>query len=92
MLGLVLRVLVTAANVPERQGAKQLLKRTHQMGHKLNRLHTIWLDGRYRGEEFAHWVIDMLRWIVKIVLRPLERKGFTLLPKRWVVERTRLLA
>jgi transposase len=44
--------------------------------------------GGYRGEEFARWVIDMFRWIVEIVLRPLEKKGFVHLPKRWVVERT----
>ena len=30
----------------------------------------------------------MFRWIVEIVLRPLEKKGFVILPKRWVVERT----
>ena len=28
------------------------------------------------------------RWIVQVVLRPHEPKGFVLLPKRWVVERT----
>jgi transposase len=51
-------------------------------------LHTIWMDGGYRGEDFIHWVMDVFRWIVEIVLRPLEKKGFVLLPKRWVVERT----
>jgi hypothetical protein len=39
------------------------------MGNKVKRLHTIWMDGGYRGEEFARWVIDMFRWIVEIVLR-----------------------
>ena len=39
------------------------------------RLHTIWMDGGYRGEEFMRWVMDMFRWIVEIVLRPLEKKG-----------------
>lgn len=88
MLGLVLRVLVTGANVPERTGAKAVLKRVHAQGNHVNRLHTLWMDGGYRGEEFRHWVMDRFRWIVKIVLRPLERKGFVVLPKRWVVERT----
>jgi putative transposase len=32
--------------------------------------------------------MDMFRWIVQIALRRLEKKGFVLLPKRWVVERT----
>jgi transposase len=34
------------------------------------------------------WVMDFCHWIVQVVLRPLEHKGFVLLPKRWVVERT----
>jgi putative transposase len=46
------------------------------------------MDGGYRGENFQRWVMDMFRWIVEIVLRPLEKKGFVQLPKRWVVERT----
>ncbi|MBE9192908.1 IS5 family transposase [Gloeocapsopsis crepidinum LEGE 06123] len=88
LLGLVLRVLVRAASVPERTGAKEVLKRVHDTGNQVNRLHTIWMDGGYRGQEFLRWVMDMFRWIVEIVLRPLERKGFVILPKRWVVERT----
>jgi putative transposase len=46
------------------------------------------MDGGYRGENFQRWVMDMFRWIVEIVLRPLEKKSFVQLPKRWVVERT----
>ena len=52
MLGLVLRVLVTSASVPERQGAKLVLKRVHDTGDHVKRLHTIWMDGGYRGEDF----------------------------------------
>jgi putative transposase len=32
--------------------------------------------------------MDTCRWIVAVVLRPQERKGFVLHPLRWVVERT----
>ena len=88
LLGLVLRVLVTSASLPERQGAKQVLNRVHRMKSKVKRLHTIWMDGGYRGEDFMRWVMDTFCWIVEIVLRPLEKKGFVHLPKRWVVERT----
>lgn len=88
MLGLVLRVKVTAGSVPEREGGKKDLNRVHRIGNKVKRLHKIWMDGGYRGEDFMRWVMDMFRWIVEIVLRPLERKGFVVLPKRWVVERT----
>lgn len=53
LLGLVLRVLVTSASVTERAGAKKVLKRVRRMGgDRINRLHTIWMDGGYRGEDF----------------------------------------
>ncbi len=45
-LGLVLRVLVTAANVPEREGAKLVLSQVQQMGDAVSRLHTIWVHWR----------------------------------------------
>lgn len=87
-LGLVLRVLVTAASVPEREGAKPMLKRVKQMGKGMSRLHTIWADGGFDGAPFMMWVMDVCRWIVQVVLRPEQTKGFVLLKKRWVVERT----
>jgi putative transposase len=87
-LGLVLRVLVTAASVGEREGGKRVIKRVKRMGKDVSRLHTIWVDGGYDGNPFMHWVMDVCRWIVQVVLRPQEHKGFVLLPKRWVVERT----
>ncbi len=92
MLGLVLRVLVTAASVPERYGGKKVLHQVHLMGNKVKRLNTIWMDRGYRGEDFMCWVMDMFTANVEIVLRPLEKKGFVLLPKRWVVERTNGIA
>ncbi|WP_138506000.1 IS5 family transposase [Nostoc sp. PA-18-2419] len=87
-LGLVLRVLVTAANVPERSGGKQVLKCVKKMGNKVSRLTTIWADGGFDGTPFMIWVMDVCRWIVQVVLRPEQTKGFVLLKKRWVVERT----
>jgi putative transposase len=87
-LGLVLRVLVTAASVPEREGGKRVLHKVKQMGDVVSRLHTIWVDGGYDGDPFLRWVMDTCHWIVQVVLRPFEQNGFILLPKRWVVERT----
>lgn len=87
-LGLVLRVFVTAASVGEREGGKQVLQRVKQMGKSVSRLHTIWTDGGFDGEPFMQWVMDFCRWIVLVVLRPEQTKGFVLLKKRWVVERT----
>ena len=49
-LGLVLRVLVTSANVGEREGGKKVLKRVKQSGRQVCRLTTIWADGGFDGE------------------------------------------
>ena len=46
-LGLVLRVKVTAASVPERAGGKQVLEAVHQMAQMVARLFLIWVDGGY---------------------------------------------
>lgn len=87
-LGLVLRVLVTAASVGEPEGGKQVLQKVKQMGKQVSGLTTVWVDSGFDGAPFMHSVMDFCHWIVQVVLRPKERKGFVLLPKRWVVERT----
>lgn len=87
-LGLILRVWVSAANVTERHGGQQVLQRVRQKGQSVSRLHTVWVDGGFSGPNFMMAVMDICRWIVQVVLRPEASKGFVLLPKRWVVERT----
>lgn len=68
MLGLVLRVLVTSASLPEREGVKKVLHRVHHTENQVKRLNTIWMDGGYRGEEFMRWVMDMFRGSNAILL------------------------
>ena len=87
-LGLVLRVVVTAASVPERAGGKQVLTKVREMGKSISRLSVIWVDGGYSGQPFLRRAMDTLRFIIWMVLRPEQAKGFVLLKKRWVVERT----
>lgn len=87
-LGLVLRVFVTAASTPEREGGKTVLNRVRKRGKAVSRLHTIWVDGGFDGAPFMQWVIGFCCWLVQVVLRPEQIKGFVLLKKRWVVERT----
>ena len=83
-LGLVLRVLVTSANVGERAGGQRVLKRVKAMGQQgVPRLHTIWTDQGNDCKPFMMWVMDVCRWIVQVVLRPEQTKGFVLLKKRW---------
>lgn len=87
-LGLLMAIHVVAASVPEREGAKQLLRKVDQDRKRFPRLARIWVDAGFSGVDFWHWVIDTFRWILETVLRPREAQGFVLLPKRWVVERT----
>jgi transposase len=87
-LGLSVRVLVTAANVPEREGAKHLLYKVNQDRERFPRLARIWVDGGFSGQDFFRWVVNPFRWILETGLRPQDAQGFISLPKRWVVERT----
>lgn len=78
-LGVLLGVVVTAASMGERAGAKPLLERVKQMGQAVCWLVTIWADGGFSGEPFMKWVMDTCRWIVQVVLRPEQTQGFTVL-------------
>jgi putative transposase len=82
--GLVLAVVVTAASVPDRDGTRLLVSRLGAAGKKLRR---IWVDGGYRGQ-LLDWIAAHCRFRLQLVLRPPEQKGFAVLPRRWVVERT----
>lgn len=83
-LGLLLGVLVTPANITERAGAQDLLKRT--LGW-FTWLRLLWVDGGYHGEAFTRWVQGLgAKLKVQVVKR--SDPGFKVLPRRWVVERT----
>ena len=83
-LGLLLAVVVTAASTSDPAGARLLLRRLGGAGKKLR---TVWVDGTYRGTLLA-WVAERYRFRLQAVLRSEEQKGFVVLPRRWVVERT----
>ena len=80
-------MVVTAANVQDRDGAKQLLP---GIRHKFSRLRHIWADGAYAGP-LVEWVKGLrperpIR--LEITKRADAIKGFVVIPKRWIVERT----
>jgi putative transposase len=87
-LGGLIVAVVTAANVSEGAGLRQLLERAAQLQVNLNRLWVIVVDGGYMGEALVRWVMDSWGWILQKVVRPKEHRRFVLLPQRWVVERT----
>jgi putative transposase len=84
-LGHLLKVVVHAANIQDRDGAKLLLSALLPI-LKL-RLQLIWVDGGYRGKLWG-WVWSHLATLLAVVLPPAAHKGFVVLPRRWVVERT----
>jgi putative transposase len=83
-LGLLLAVVVTAASVQDRDGAKLLFQR---LGGACKKLRLVWVDGGYRGQ-LLDWVLVHCHFRLQLVLRADAKKGFLLLPRRWVVERT----
>jgi putative transposase len=87
VLGLLLAVVVTSAAVDDAAAAPQLLGKLKET--QFPRLVKIWADRKYHNHNLEHWMATQRsRWTVEIVSRPPGSHGFTLLPKRWVVERT----
>ncbi len=87
-LGLMILVVVSAANVPEREGANLAFAKLQLIRDKFPRLVRIWVDRGYEGKDFMRSAMDTCRWILETVKRSDAAKGFVLLPRRWVVERT----
>ena len=83
-LGLLLAIVVTAASVSDPAGARLLFAR---LGGACKKLRLLWVDGTYRGQ-LGEWVSQHMRFVLRVTLRPEGAKGFVLLPRRWVVERT----
>lgn len=86
VMGLLLVVLVHKASIQERAGAKSLLQRAKQKGFA--RLLLIWADGGYSGQPMIDWAFALAGWLFEVVKRSDDAKGFQILPRRWVVERT----
>ena len=83
-LGLLLVVMVTAASVQDRDGGAEIFKRVHKLVPSLRH---VFADGGYAGKLVAkamrYWKLS-----VEVVSKPAGQRGFAVLPRRWVVERT----
>jgi putative transposase len=86
-IGLVVVAKVTAANVQDVHAGKQILIELQKRTELITRLQKIFADGGYRGE-LVNWVKNELHVDMEIVLKLADQKGFQVLPKRWVIERT----
>lgn len=99
-LGLLLAVVVHAADIPDRDGARLVLQKA---AGSLHRLRLIWVDSGYRGA-LLDWAKEKFGWTLQVVQHawaavatvyavegqepPAKPVGFQVLPKRWIVERT----
>ncbi len=82
-LGLLLGVMVTAADTGDRAAAQVLLRQVADAHH---RLALVWADGGYTGS-LVEYCLTALALVLAIVKRSDDQKGFVVLPKRWIVER-----
>ena len=85
-MGLLLGVVVTAANVDDAKGAKAVLNQL--AAQDFPRLALLWADNKYHNYDLEEWLTENRRFTIEVVSRPKGRRGFVLLPKRWVVERS----
>jgi putative transposase len=83
-IGMLLMVVVHTADIQDRDGAKLVLERIR---NRFGRLKLIWADGGYAGQ-LIEWVKTTISCVLQIVKRSDVAKGFVVLPKRWIVERT----
>jgi transposase len=82
-MGLVLAVVITAASVQDRDGARPLLWNLHRSCRKVR---LVWADAGYTAGKLAAWAATMKMTVTVVAKR--DRHVFEVLPRRWVVERT----
>jgi putative transposase len=87
-LGLLLVLFVSSAAVDDAVAAPKVLQ--HLGADSYPRLAVVWADNKYHNHALYDWIATESEgnWRLEVVRRPAESKGFVLLPKRWVVERT----
>lgn len=83
--GFPLRVIVHSAGIQDRDGAALVLDKIRQ---RFNWLELIWADGGYNARQVTEAVATQPSLRIEIVKRSDDMKGFVVLPRRWVVERT----
>ena len=83
--GFLLAAQVHPANIQDPHGAVPLL---HSLRRDFPDLAHVFADRVYRGEQLRNAIADCGPWTIEIVERPPGVKGFQLLPRRWVIERT----
>ena len=78
-------LMVHSADIQDRDGAPDLLK---SIRHSWPWLQHVFADGGYAGDKLKRRLKKIGRWTIEIIKRSDKAKGFEVLPRRWVVERT----
>ena len=86
--GLLMMVIVTAANLNDRKGATLVLKKFNLIRDRFPRLSTIWVDRGDNGKVFILAILHTFFWCLLVVVHLAGQKGFVVQQKRWVVERS----
>ena len=84
-MGLLVGAIVHSANVQDRDGAPHLLQ---AIRYAFPWLRHVFADSAYAGGKLRAALAQLGDWVIEIVRRSDDAKGFVLLPRRWVVERT----
>jgi putative transposase len=85
-MGLLLAVLVTAADGDDAQAAQELFAQLH--GQPMSRVERMYADAKYHNFALYHWVDEHATWELTFVRRPKGADGWVRLPICWTVERT----
>jgi len=84
-IGCVLVVVVHAANIYDGRAARFVVPALFAL---LETVKKIWADGAYSGAELSAWVKAQFDCVLEVVEKKKTGKGFQVVPRRWVVERT----
>lgn len=76
---------VHSAGIQDRDGAPKVFAKLRREAPKLRHM---FADGGYAGPKLRDALVSLGRWTLQIVKRSDKAKGFEVLPRRWVVERT----
>ncbi len=83
--GFLIFILVHAADIQDRDGAVDVLAAVRT---RFPWLRHVFADGGYAGDKLRSALVGMGKWTIDIIKRSDRVKGFEVLPRRWVVERT----
>lgn len=83
--GFLLFILVHAADIQDRDGAVDVLR---AIRHRFPWLRHVFADGGYAGDKLRDALANIGNWTIEVIKRSDTARGFVLLPRRWVVERT----